>query len=143
MGSTKILPPRGKNIRAQSQSKAKVNLQPSNVWDPTHDLLAPPRAWVTSPAMPFVAHASSSRLQMPVPHCCCCSCGHLMVLASPKHCMTPSVLGLQLQLRLHLHQWPSMASHSAKHQLLFMTPSCLQNQYPLGDSYTLPSPAAA
>ena len=34
---------------------------------------APPRAWVTSPAMPFVAHASSSRLQMPVLHCCCCS----------------------------------------------------------------------
>jgi hypothetical protein len=23
--------------------------------------------------MPFVAHASSSRLQMPVIHCCCCS----------------------------------------------------------------------
>ena len=34
---------------------------------------APPRAWVTSPAMPFVAHSSSSRIQMPVPHCCCCS----------------------------------------------------------------------
>jgi hypothetical protein len=34
---------------------------------------APPRAWVTSPAMPFVAHTSSSRLQMPVLYCCCCS----------------------------------------------------------------------
>jgi hypothetical protein len=34
---------------------------------------APPRAWVTSPAMPFVAHVHSSRLQMPVLHCCCCS----------------------------------------------------------------------
>ena len=34
---------------------------------------APPRAWVTSPAMPFVAHTLSSRLQMPVLHCCCCS----------------------------------------------------------------------
>lgn len=34
---------------------------------------APPRAWVTSPARPFVAHESSSRLQMPVLHCCCCS----------------------------------------------------------------------
>ena len=34
---------------------------------------APPRAWVTSPARPFVAHTSSSRLQMPVLHCCCCS----------------------------------------------------------------------
>ena len=29
----------------------------------------------------------------------------------------PSVLGCQLQLGLHLHQWPSMASHSAKFQL--------------------------
>jgi hypothetical protein len=54
-------------------------------------------------------------------------------------CMTPSVLGCQLQLRVHLHQWPSMASHSTKPQLLFMTPSCIQNQYHLGDSYTLPS----
>ena len=34
---------------------------------------APPRAWVTSPAMPFVAHILSSRLQLPVLHCCCCS----------------------------------------------------------------------
>nr|BAE38023.1 unnamed protein product [Mus musculus] len=32
---------------------------------------APPRAWVISPAMPFVAPVSSSRLQMPVLHCCC------------------------------------------------------------------------
>ena len=31
----------------------------------------PPRVWVTSPAMPVVAHALSSRLQMPVLHCCC------------------------------------------------------------------------
>jgi hypothetical protein len=34
---------------------------------------APPRAWVTSPALPFVAHTLSSRLQLPVLHCCCCS----------------------------------------------------------------------
>uniref|UniRef100_A0A8C6GMM6 Uncharacterized protein n=1 Tax=Mus spicilegus TaxID=10103 RepID=A0A8C6GMM6_MUSSI len=57
--------------------------------------------------------------------------------------MIPSVLGYQLQLRLHLHQWPSMASHSAKPQLFFMTSSCLHNQYHLGDPYTLPSTAAA
>jgi hypothetical protein len=36
-----------------------------------------------------------------------------------------------------------MASHSAEPQLLCMTPSCFQNQYHLGDSFTLPSPAAA
>jgi len=33
---------------------------------------APPRAWVTSPAMPSVSH-TSSRLQLPVLHYCCCS----------------------------------------------------------------------
>jgi hypothetical protein len=52
--------------------------------------------------------------------------------------MAPSDLGHQLQLRLHLHQLPSMASHSAESQLLCVTPSCLQNQYHLGDPYTLP-----
>jgi hypothetical protein len=57
--------------------------------------------------------------------------------------MTPSLLGFQLQLRLHLHPWPSLDSHSAEPQLLSMTPSCFQNQYHLGDSYTLSSPAAA
>jgi hypothetical protein len=79
-----------------------------------------PRAWVTSPAMSFVAHSLSSRLQMPVLYCCCCSWWSIMVLAFPKHCMTPSVLG---HLRPHLQQWPSMASHSAESQLFFMTPS--------------------
>jgi hypothetical protein len=40
VGSTKIVSSfKRENIRAQSQSKAKVNLQPSNVWDPTYDLL--------------------------------------------------------------------------------------------------------
>ena len=34
-------------------------------------------------------------------------------------CMTPSVLGCQLQLRLHLQRWPSMASHSTKPHLFF------------------------
>ncbi len=72
MGSTKIVSSfKRENIRAQSQSKAKSisnhpmsGIQLTIFW-------APPRAWVTSPAMPFVAHVSSSRLQMPVLHCCC------------------------------------------------------------------------
>ena len=51
---------------------------------------------------------------------------------------TPSVLVHQLQLRLHFHQWPSLACH-----LLSMTPLDLQNQYNLCDSYTLPCSAAA
>jgi hypothetical protein len=49
--------------------------------------------------------------------------------------MTPSVLALQLPLRLPLHQWPLLASHSVKLQLLSMISSC-QNQYYLHDSYT-------
>jgi len=56
--------------------------------------------------------------------------------------MTPSDLGHELQLRLHLYYWPSMASHSAKPQLLIMTPSGFQTQFHLGDSYTLLSTAA-
>jgi hypothetical protein len=36
-----------------------------------------------------------------------------------------------------------MASHSAKPQLLSMIPSCIQNQYHLGNSYTLPSLASS
>ena len=112
---------------------------------------APPQAWVTSLAMPFVAHTLSSRLQMPVLHCCCCSWWsshgtnisktllsvtvtrlHQYPLISSLHgakpqllFMTPSVLVHQLQLRQHLHEWPSIASHSSKRQLVFMTPSCL------------------
>jgi hypothetical protein len=130
---------------------------------------APPRAWVTSSALSFEAHSFHSRLQLPVLHCCCCSWWsshstgisktllssivtrlHQQPLIGFLHgakpqllYTTPSVLGHQLQLRLHLHQWSSMASHSAKPQLLCLTPTCLQNQYHLGDSYTLPSPAAA
>ena len=53
--------------------------------------------------------------------------------------MAPPVLGHQLQLKLHLHQWASLAFHSAKPQLFFMTPSYIQKQYNLGDSYILPS----
>jgi hypothetical protein len=102
-----------------------------------------------------------SKFQLPVLHCLCSSWW-----SSPKHCclllqlgftnsligslhgakpqflcMTRSVLGHQLQLRLHLQQWPSMVSHSAEPQLLFMTPTCLQTQYYLGGCYTLPSTA--
>ena len=40
---------------------------------------------------------------------------------------------------MHFHHWPSMTSHNAKPKLFFMIPSCLQNQYNLDDSYTIPS----
>ena len=42
-------------------------------------------------------------------------------------------MGHKLQLRLPLHQWLFLASHKAKPRLLSMIPSCLQNQYHLGD----------
>jgi hypothetical protein len=32
-----------------------------------------------------------------------------------------------------IHQWPSLAFHNAKTQLLSMTSSCLQNLYHIGD----------
>ena len=40
-------------------------------------------------------------------------------------CITPSVLDQQLKLRLHLHQCPSLASHSAKTRLFSMIPFTL------------------
>ena len=101
---------------------------------------APPRAWVTSPARPFVAHTSSSRLQMPVPHCCCCSWWSSHGTGISKTLHDPFSPGPSIATEAA----PSpMASHSAKPQLLCVTPSCLQNQYHLGDPYILPSPTAA
>ena len=50
-------------VGAQSNSNHPMSGQLMIFW-------APPRAWVTSQAMLFVAHASSSWLQMPVLHCC-------------------------------------------------------------------------
>lgn len=127
---------------------------------------APPRAWVTSSVLPFVAHSLSSRLQLPVLHCCCCSWWsshgtgisksllsstvirlHQQPLIGSLHgdkllllCMTPSSPGPSIATEAA----PSpMAFHGLwlcqEPQLLFMTPSCLQNQYHLGDSYTVPS----
>lgn len=40
-----------------------------------------------------------------------------------KPSMTSSILVLLLQLRLHIHQWPLLASPSTKFQRLPMTPS--------------------
>jgi hypothetical protein len=51
-------------------------------------------------------------------------------------CMSPSILILQLPLRLHLLQWPLLSSHSVRPQVFSMTPSCLQNQYYLDYTYS-------
>jgi hypothetical protein len=104
---------------------------------------APPRAWVTSLAMPFVAHTSSSRLQMSVLHCCCCSWWSTHGTGVSKTLCDPFSPG------------PSIATEAAPSPMAFhglsqcrasaalRDPSCLQNQYHLGDPYILPSPAAA
>jgi hypothetical protein len=87
VGSTKILSyfKRGK-YQGTVTIKIKIKLQLSNVWYPLIIFWAPLRAWITSPALLFVAHGLSSRLQMPVLCAAAVLGGHLMVLASPKHC---------------------------------------------------------
>ena len=130
---------------------------------------APPRAWVTSPAPPFVAHTLSSRIQLPILHCCCCSWQsshgtgisktllssavtrlHQQPLIGSLHgakpqliCTTPSSPGPSIAPEAAPSPMASRTSHSVEPQLLFRTPSCPQNQYHLDDTDTLPSPAAA
>jgi hypothetical protein len=102
-----------------------------------------PRAWVTSPARPFVAHTFSSRLQMPVLHCCCCSWWSSHGTGISITLRDPFSPGSSIATEAAPSKWPFMPSLSAQPQLLCMTPSCLQNQYHLGDPYILPSPPAA
>jgi len=104
--------------------------------------LAPPRAWVTSSAMPFVAHISSSRLQIPALHCCCSWwSSHGTGISKTLH--DPFSTGPSIATEAAPSPMASMAYHNAEPQLLCMNPSCLQNQYHLGNLYTLPSPSPA
>jgi hypothetical protein len=104
---------------------------------------APLRAWGTSPAVPFVAHKLSSRLQLPVLHCFCCSWWSSHGTGISKTLHDPFSPGPSIVTEAAPSPMAFQASHSAESKLLFMTPSCLQNQYHVGDSYTLLSPAAA
>jgi hypothetical protein len=70
VGFTKNFLQEGKNIRAQSQSKAKIKLHCPMSGIHLMIFWVPPRAWATSPALSFVAHSFFSKLQMPVLHCC-------------------------------------------------------------------------
>jgi hypothetical protein len=86
-------------------------IQPTIFW-------APPRAWVTSPALPFVVHKLSSRLQVPVLHCCCCSWWSSHSTGISKTLLSSAVT--------RLHQQPLIGSlHGAKPQLVCITPSGL------------------
>lgn len=107
----------------------------------------------------YSRYSMSSTPSLAPLHCWCSWGGQPMVLASSKHwalllrrgctftvaswrfsscCQAsaswhhPFSLG---PLSLHIHHWPLLASHSAQPCLFFMTPSCLQNQYPLSDSH--------
>lgn len=86
------------------------------------------------------------------PRVSCCTCDALSPIAYQglsSLCQASTSLhgpfrpGPSTALRLHLHQWPFLASHCARCQLSSMTPQCLQDQHHLGDSYTSPSPAAS
>jgi hypothetical protein len=80
VGSTKICSSFKREItRAQSQSKVKSNSNYGSTYN-----LSSTKAWVISSVVPLVAHTLFSKLQLPVLHCCCCSCGHLILLASLK-----------------------------------------------------------
>ncbi len=94
---------------------------------------APPRAWVTSPAMPFVAHVSSSRLQVPVLHCCCCSWWSSHGTGISKTLHDPFSPGPSIATEAALSPMAfhglSQCQASAASAHSFM----LQNQYHLGD----------
>lgn len=110
----------------------------------------------------YNTHGLSSRILLAPLHSCCCSwwshhgtdiskllrsqCKwtvHLQIashkLSSP--CQDSMFLhgpfnpGPSTATRIYFLQWPLWASHSANPQLLPMTPSCLQNQCHMGDSY--------
>ena len=170
MGSNKILSQYQEGKKSgYSNNQIKIKSSSNHPMSEIHSPFSGFLQGFGSPALPSVAHSFSSGIQLDPLYCCCCSwwpfhgpaisktlgssaaiglhfyqqplIDSLHDAKSQLLCMTPLVLGHQLQL--HLHQWSSMASHSAKSQLLSMTLSCIQNQYHLGDSYTLSSPAAS
>ena len=88
MGSTKILSS-FKREKYQGTVTIKIKIKPylSNVWNLLMIFCPPPRTWVTSPELPFVAHTlcflGSSYLYSTA---AAILGGHLMVMASPKYC---------------------------------------------------------
>jgi hypothetical protein len=97
----------------------------------------------------------NSKLLLTLPHWCCCSShgtGISNVLGSCAatrlhqypligflhgakpwlHCLTPSVLGHQLQLRLYHHQWPSLAASQCQVWAVLHDPFIPSNPVPPG-----------
>lgn len=104
---------------------------------------APPRAWVTSPARPFVAHASSSRLQMPVPHCCCCSWWSSHGTGISKTLHDPFSPGSSIATEAAPSPMAFHGLSQCQASAALLNSFMPSNQYHLGDPYTLPSPATA
>ena len=102
----------------------------------------PPRAWVTSLAMPFVANMSSSRLQMPVLHCCCSWwSSHGTVISKTLHgpfSPGPSIATEAAPSPMALHGLSQCQASAC-----LLDPFMVSKAEPHGDSYTLPSPATA
>ena len=91
----------------------------------------PLRTWVTSPALPFVAHSLYSRLQMTVFHCHCCSWW-----SSHNNDISKTTMSSD---ETRLHQYPLIGSlHGAKLQVLSMTPSSITSI----ENVAAPSPIA-
>ena len=88
------------SLLAESEFKNR-NIMETNMQKPDNNLVWAILATVLC-CLPFgiVAIIKSTQVDS------FCLGGHLMVLASPKHCMTPSVLGLQLQLSLWENGYP-------------------------------------
>ena len=75
-------------------------------------------ACVSSPALPFVAHSLSSRLQLAPLHCCCCSWWLSHNTGISKTVLSSAAIGL------HFHQYPLIGSlHGTEPQLLCTVPS--------------------
>jgi hypothetical protein len=142
----------------------------SNYLGSTHDFLGFSKwTWVICPALPSAAHTqlvfdaqarsflllllflvfilwswhlqnerSSAVTGLPGLHLLCSLHSAKLQLL----CVAPLVLRLKLLLRLHLHQWPFLATYNAKPQRLFINLLCLLNQY-YRITFALPSLAVS
>jgi hypothetical protein len=106
-----------KNIRAQSQSKAKIKLQLSNVWDPTHNLLGSSKG-LGNFSIPGLC---STHLVFYIP-AACTPLLLLSLLVISWYWYLQTLLSSAVTM---LHQQPLIGFlHDAKPQLLYNTPFC-------------------
>jgi hypothetical protein len=74
VGSTKILSSfKREKYQGTVTIKSKFELQPSSVWNPTHNLLGSSKGLGHFSSSALCSTHLSSRLQLLVLHCCCCS----------------------------------------------------------------------